>query len=501
MIERNLPALVVLLPLFGGLFSIFCRPRGTAWLLAVICTLLNACAALWLFDLVQHHPEGFVEYFFGGWPAEYGIAYRVDVLNASVITVVAVIGFLTTLYAGRSIASEVPADQHPFFYSVWLLALCGMIGITATGDSFNVYVLLEISALTVYTLIAMGRSRNRRALTASLKYLVLGSIGATFLLLGIGYLLMMTGTLNMADMHQQLLAMKEAGTLEGNRTMFVALAFLGVGLALKMALFPMHMWLPDAYTYAPSAVSAMVSATATKVGVYMAFRFLFTILGDNVYDIGIALDLFIGCACLGVLVSSLRAIMAKDVKRVLAYSSIGQLSYIVLGFALSNREGVTASVIHIFNHAMIKGGMFMAIGCVVLRVGGSELERLRGLGRRMPWTMGAFTAGGLGLVGMPLTSGFVSKWYLLQGAVDAGLWSVVATLVVGSLLALIYVWRMVEIIYFHPPDPAAPAREAPLSMLLPTCILIAASIYFGVDAERTGSIAGSAANLLLGGGP
>src|SRR5690606_36892827 len=201
-----------------------------------------------LFDVHAAGPE---VYGIGSWPEEYGIAYKVDALNAFVIFVVAMIGFLATIYAKDSVASEISKDRHHLFYSVRLLAICGLIGITATGDTFNIYVLLEISSLTVYTLVALGGDRDRRALVASLKYLILGSIGATFILLGIGYLLMLTGTLNMADMHAQLVRMREAGQLTNNRTVFVSFAFLMVGLSLKMALFPLHLWLPNAYTYAP----------------------------------------------------------------------------------------------------------------------------------------------------------------------------------------------------------------------------------------------------------
>jgi multicomponent Na+:H+ antiporter subunit D len=498
-VEEHLPVLVILLPLFGGLLSVFTGRGFLPWLWATFITGATFWVSLQLLDQVQTagHP---ISYPLGWWPPEYGIEYRVDTLNAYVIAVVTLISFITTFYARLSVNDEIPADRHNFFYAVWLLAMAGLIGISVTGDTFNVYVLLEISSLTVYTLVAMGMHRDRRALAASLKYLILGSIGATFILLGIGYLLMLTGTLNMADMHAQLMEMKARGELMGNKTVLVSFAFLMVGLSLKMALWPLHMWLPNAYTHAPSAVSALISATATKVGVYMAFRFIFGIYG-GVYDSADNLDFLLLCACLGIVVSGIRAIQQNNVKKVLAYSSVGQLAYIVLGFSLANKAGVTASVIHIFNHAVIKGGMFMALGCVALRLGGTDLRHLKGLGRRMPVTMAAFTAGGLGLIGMPMTSGFVSKWYLVQGALDAGLWWVAFVVLGGSLLALIYIWRVVEAIYFKQPEvvPEGGFREAPLSMLIPTWILIGASLYFGIDATLTASSAETAAMMLLGG--
>ena len=469
------------------------------WLWATLVMGLTFGASLLLIEQVQEVGAP-ISYPLGSWKPEWGIEYRVDTLNAYIIAIVAGIGFISTIYARVSVNDEIPGDRHNFFYAVWQLALAGLIGISVTGDTFNVYVLLEISSLTVYTLVAMGMHRDRRALTASLKYLILGSIGATFILLGIGYLLMLTGTLNMADMHDQLMLMKDRGELAGNRTVLVSFAFLMVGLSLKMALFPLHMWLPNAYTYAPSAVSALISATATKVGVYMAFRFIFGIYG-GVYDSADNLDFLLICACFGVIASGIRAIQQPNVKRVLAFSSVGQLAYIVLGFSLGNTSGVMASVIHLLNHAVIKGGMFMALGCVALRMGGTELRHLKGLGRRMPLTMAAFTAGGLGLIGFPLTSGFISKWYLVLGAIESGLWWVVFVVLVGSLLALVYIWRILEAIYFQAPEvaPVKGYREAPASMLIPTWILIGASLYLGIDSNLTSEIARAAAGILLGG--
>ncbi len=504
-LREHLPVLIVILPLFGGLTTIFTGliKRGGGifpWIWSTLITGAVFLCSLVLLEQVHSSGEPVI-YRLGSWPEQYGIGYTIDALNAYVILVVSLIAFLATIYAKTSVADEISDDRHHLFYTVWLLAIAGLLGITATGDTFNIYVLLEISSLTVYILIALGGDRDRRALVASLKYLVLGSIGATFILLGIGYLLMLTGTLNMYDMHAQLLAMHEAGELLGNRTVLVSFAFLMVGLSLKMALFPLHLWLPNAYTYAPSAVSVLVASTATKVGVYMAFRFVFTIYG-GVYDTSADLHFLTLCACAGIIICSLAAIRQTDVKKILAYSSVGQIAYIVLGFSLANASGVTASVIHIFNHAVIKGGMFMACGAVALRMGGTTIDDFKGLGRRMPLTMAAFLIGGCGLIGVPMTAGFVSKWYLVVGAMDDGLWYVAFTVLLGGMLALVYVWRLVEIIYFHKPDdPDKVVSEAPLTMLIPMWILIGASVFFGVNASWTAQSAMAAADLLLSGGP
>jgi multicomponent Na+:H+ antiporter subunit D len=192
------------------------------------------------------------------------------------------------------------------------------------------------------------------------------------------------------------------------------------------------------------------------------------------------------------------AIRQSTLKRVLAYSSVAQIGYITLGFALANEQGLTGSLIHIFNHALMKSGLFLAAGIVVYRLGDTELSYLQGLGRKMPWTAAAVTAGGLGLIGVPLTSGFVSKWYLVTGALDRGFLTLAGVVLLGSLLAVIYVWRIVEVMYFRPPQEGErEVKEAPWSMVLPVWVLIGASLYFGIDASLSSHLANGAARALL----
>lgn len=490
---EHLPLLAVILPLLAAPLCVLVERAGPAWLLALSAGWLSLAAAVAL--LLRVLSAGTQSYHLGGWPPPWGIELRVDLLGAYVLLIVCAIAAVVLLYARRSVAREIPTSRIPAFYAAFLLAYGGLAGITVTGDAFNLFVFLEISSLASYALISMGR--DRRALNAAFQYLVMGSIGATFILIGIGFLYLMTGTLNMQDLAARLPAVADT------RTVRAGFAFLTVGIGLKLALFPLHLWLPNAYAHAPSVVSALLSATATKVAVYALLRFLLGVFGADFALGDMPLDwLLLLLGAVGVLSASLVALFQDNVKRMLAYSSVAQVGYMVLGIGLASMAGVSAAILHLFNHALMKGALFLALGAVAYRLGTVGLRDFAGLGRSMPWTMAALVIGGLSLIGVPPTAGFVSKWYLVLAALDQGLWPLALLVLAGSILALLYVWRLVETAYFGHPEPAAAVpREAPLALLLPLWVLAGANLYFGLDTQLNAGLARQAAGMLMGGPP
>lgn len=491
MIEAQLPILQIIIPLMAAPVCIFLRHPVLTWALTTVVSWVTLYISLSL--LFQVQASGTIVYEIGGWAAPWGIEYVVDTLSAWVLVIVSSIGAVVTPYAKVSVEKEIERDRIYIFYAMLLLCETGLLGITITGDAFNLFVFLEISSLSTYVLVSMGK--DRRGLTAAYRYLIMGTLGATFYIIGVGLMYMMTGSLNIADLA------KLIPDVADSRTIQAALAFMTVGLGIKLALFPLHMWLPNAYAFAPSVVTVFLAATATKVAVYALVRVIFTIFGGvDILEAVQIRDVLTALAIVAMFAGSAVAIYQTNIKRMLAYSSLAQIGYMILGLSMNTVGGVSAGLVHLFNHALMKGGLFMVMGCIVYKIGSAKLDDMAGLGKRMPVTMAAFVLGGLSLIGVPLTVGFVSKWALLQAVLDKGQWPIAVLIVASSLLAVIYVWRVIEVAYFQAPVGGSVEKdEAPFSMILPMYILIGATVYFGINGSIALDIATDAAGALVGG--
>jgi multicomponent Na+:H+ antiporter subunit D len=486
----HLPILQVIVPLMAAPACLILRRPKLVWLFTLLVSTITFFISILLLQQVMS--TGTISYELGGWSPPWGIEYRIDKLNAFIALIISGVSTVVLLAAQTSIEKEIPENKQTLFYILYLLSLTGMLGIVTTGDAFNVFVFLEISSLSAYSLIALGK--DRRALWASFQYLIMGTIGATFILIGIGLMYQMTGTLNMVDLATRLPEVAET------RTVTTAYVFFIIGVCLKLALFPLHFWLPNAYTYAPSIVTAFFAATSTKVAAYLLIRFTFSIFGVSFSFTTLPMEtLFLALGLLGIFVASTVAIYQQDVKHVFAYSSVAQVGYMVVGFSMSTHAGLSAMLLHMFNHALMKGALFLALGAVMYRVGSTKIDDFRGLGRQMPLTMAAVVIGGLSLIGVPLTVGFVSKWYLVVAAIEKGWWPVAALVLLGSLLAVVYVWRIVEMAYFKAPITGKDTvKEAPMAFLLPVWMLVLANVYFGIDTRMSVEVATGAAQSLFG---
>ncbi len=485
----HLPVLIVVTPLLAGAISVLLNNRKSAWLITLLTSFFCFYASINLMLMVQE--VDVLSYTLGGWNAPLGIELRIDALSALMLLILTGSALLVSIYALKSVEKEIPEHNQVFFYTALLMVLAGLIGISITGDAFNIFVFLEISSLSTYALISLGR--DRRALHASYQYLIMGTIGATFILIGIGFMYVMTGTLNIQDLSQRLPAVADTNAIRA------AFAFITIGAGIKAAMLPLHQWLPNAYTYSPSVVSTFLAATATKVAVYVMIRFKLSLFGIEFSLLQIPFDkILMILGTIGILGGSIYAVYQSNVKRMLAYSSIAQIGYILLAIGLASQPGFTAALLHIFNHALIKGTLFMALGIIYFRFASTELSVMSGIGKTMPLTMAAFLIGGLSLIGVPGTAGFVSKWYLVTALLDASLWPLALLILVASVLTLIYVGRVIEVAYFRPVPDGRTRQKVPQTMIVALWIFALSNIYFGLDSDISLGISSLAVNQLIG---
>ena len=482
----HIPVLVVALPLLCAPLCLLLRNPRYLYVLSLLIGVVSLAACAWM--LMHTGSSGEIPYHIGGWAPPFGIAYRVDLLNALVAFLLSIVFLFVFLYIPKSFAVEL-SERHWYpVYSALFIAQAGFMGVVVTDDLFNIYVFLEMASLASYGLTAAkGKPSD---LTAAYQYLLLGTLGAIFLLLGIGYLYVLSGTLNLSDLAVRIPALPDS------KAKLAALVFISVGLLFKSAIFPLHLWLPRVYAYTPSAISALFSGVSSKVALYLLIRFYFDTFGGSSFSTHLG-NILLLLGSLSILFGSFIACCQHNIKRMMAYSSIAQLGYIVVAIGLLSAAGLSAALIHLFNHAIIKCMLFLALGCVVCRMGNCTFSELRGVSKHMPLTSAALVIGGLGLIGVPLTSGFIGKWYLIDAALQTNAWHIVVVILIGSLLSLVYVWRLIESAYFAE-GKAIAVKEAPLSMNIAVYALAAITIYTGIQPAWLTEICLRVGNTLWG---
>lgn len=449
---QQLPALIVVTPLiFSFLVYLIGSYRERLSFPVAFCALSACLAFAWgiLWEVIKGgHP---LSYHIGGWEPPWGIEYSVDHFNALILAAVATVAWLVGLYAKGVVQREIEPQKLPQFYTLLLLEVTGLFGITATGDMFNLYVLLEIASFSAYAIIAMG---ERGADFAAFRYVIYGTIGACAYLLSVGYLYILTGSLNMADLSGLL------PRLIYSKALLVGFAFLLVGVGIKMGIFPLHGWLPDAYTLAPSAVSLLLAPLFTKVGAYVILRIMYGVFSPSfsiqTYPVTEALGWI---ASAGILFACLMALAQRDLKRMLSYVIVAEMGYILLGIATGNRTGLTGAILHMVNDMFMMACLFATAGAIYYQRGSREIEGLRLLHREMPLTSAVLLLGGLSVVGIPPLCGFFSKWYLILGAIEAKRWLFVVVILLSSLLNAILFFRVVERAYLEPREEEAYALD------------------------------------------
>lgn len=488
---KHLPLLVILIPLCGALLCpLLGKLSHNAGKRAVICALFAAvvCAALQLVQVVRGGAA--LHYWLGGWKPPYGIEFVIDGINAPIILLVAVISFLTALYSCPFEETKTHTTTRVSLYYTTLACLAiGLLGMASTGDAFNFYVFMEITALAGYGLIAAGEGKGP---IAAFRYLLMGTVGASMYLLGVGFLYAQTGTLNMTD-----LTLRLNGNMD-SPLVILAIGCMIVGFGIKMALFPFHGWQPAAHSYAHEGADPMIAGIMIKIPAYAMIRFFYGIFKGQ----GEALEYFLlilsVLAVCGVLYGSLKALRYDVYNKLLAYSSIGQVGYIAMGIALGNYYGLIGALLHIISHAFMKSGLFYTSGALKFKYGIHNTPAMGQVYREMPATGATMTVCALSMIGLPPFAGFFSKWYLALGAIQKGQYLFVAALILSSLLSAIYFFRLLEHLFMDAKKELHdryPKGELPWQMLVP--VLTAGIVIIGLGLFHTGIVSGIFGKALM----
>ncbi len=472
---KNLPIIVVLCPLITSLFVVLIPNIFFSWVLTTLSTFLTFLFSILLYQEIQIH--SYISYALGKWMPPIGIEYIIDKVAIIPVIIISGISLIATIFAYKIMPEEIEKKSISKVYSLWLLAIAGLLGLVTTGDAFNLFVFLEISSLASVALVAMGAQKDKQALVAAYNYLIIGAVGATLYVIGVGLLYGITGTLNMEDLTNRI------SDLNNNKALIAGFGFMIIGIMVKAAVFPLHIWLPRAYAYAPSAVSVLLAATATKASLYILARILFSVF-ENSEDLinNTLLYVILPLSIIAMFAGTIMAIYEKDIKRLLAHSSVAQIGYITLAFAIGTKASIAAGFIHMFNHAIIKGGLFIAITSLGFYIQKRiTINNLSGLGRTMPITFFCFVLCSLSLAGLPLTAGFISKLYLIKATISSDSIWIAILILISSALSVVYLWKMIEVMWMREGRKIV-IKENP-TIYLSLIFITFLNIYFGLYAS------------------
>jgi multicomponent Na+:H+ antiporter subunit D len=438
--NSQLPILLFLVPFVTAVaMPILCAKRPS-WCQPLAIGAVSIMVILAVINLRVVLTEGSIEYAFGGWTAPVGIAWLDDPLAAIMALTMSVVSLLSLVY-GRVVVPPKLGKRVPY-YALILLFISALIGIVFAADLFNVFVFLEVAALTGYALVGAG---GGKALVYAFRYLLLGSLGATLYLLGVSYLYAATGTLNMADLATRLPELITSTAVVGG------LIFVFLGLSIKMALIPLHGWLPGAYANAPSAVAPLLASTVTKVALVAWVRIEYSLIAPGVEVSHVAvLVLLEDIGVLAALIGGALALVQTDIKRMFAYGGISHIGLILVGVSLGNSTALAGGLFYLINDALMQATLFMIAGAALYYHGANSLDDLKDVSNRSPWLTGALVVVAVSMVGLPPTGGFFGKWNIVLGALEAQHYLAVFAVLGSTLLTLGYFLRLFSC-WFHQP--------------------------------------------------
>jgi len=410
---------------------------------------------------------------------------KIDMLSVFMAFLFTMTGLFATVYSIKYMEHDTGLTEY---YTLLLGMIAGMTGVVFSGDFFTLFVFWELMCLTSYALVAF-RKQRWEPIEAGFKYLIMSAAGSATILLAMSFLYGMTGTVNFAGLATSLNNATPDGWL------YVTLTLIIVGFGIKAAIVPFHTWLPDAHSAAPSPISAVLSGVMVQTGAYALIRILILVFGSMQSVWQMTLAVFAVFTMFG---GNMMALLQNDLKRLLAYSTIAQMGYIIFGLATVSQYGLTASLFHILNHAIMKGLLFFCAGSFLHQAKTRDLRKLRGIRKTMPITSLSFAIGAIAIAAIPPLNGFWSELMIMAAGIQAGMILFSALMLVNVILSVVYYIRVIRVVLLDEPTAVSQkATEAPASMLIPTLILAALCIIIGVYPGPFITMASQAAEAML----
>ncbi|WP_097028457.1 complex I subunit 5 family protein [Clostridium peptidivorans] len=477
-IIQSFPLMGILM-LFLIAFSIpLLKNNSTVKFLSIISFV--TCLILFSISLIHTINNGSYFYRIGHFNAPFGIEFKIGNIECIISVLFAFVALMVTWYSCYSIEHDIDENKVPLYYLLVNILIASLLGIVFSNDMFNAYVFIEIGNLASCGIVIVKDKKEN--IKAGFKYLIMSCLGSGLVLLGIAYLYSITGQLNITYIHEEL-AKNYANYPQAIR---IILGLFTVGLGVKSAMFPLHTWLPDAHSNAPTSSSAILSSLVLKAYVIFLFKILYRVMGKDIIVNFSILNIILVLGCLGMIMGSIFAIFQKNLKRVIAYSSVAQMGYIFFSIGLGTELGFIMSIFHIIGHAVTKSALFLCAGAIIEKTGQKELPNLKGIGKEMPYTLGLFFIASLSMLGIPMLPGFVSKWYLALGSIEANKLMLIGVILISSLLNAIYYLPIAINGFFGEENLKGKiyrSKDKSIKELMPIVILIIAMLYVGIASE------------------
>ncbi|GAA0178269.1 monovalent cation/H+ antiporter subunit D family protein [Clostridium sediminicola] len=476
---KSLPLVSILILFLASFPMPLFKKKGTVKAISVFS--MASAFIVSLVALIYVQKNGAYIYSVGHFEGPIGIEFFVGNIETLLSTVFTFVALMITWFSVYSIDGDIKEKRIPLYFLLVNILIASILGLLYTNDLFNAFVFIEIGTITSCGIIIVKDKKEN--IKATLKYLIMSTLGSGLVLMGIAFIFSITGQLNISYIHEAIAPIYS----DYENAILIALGLFTIGIGVKSAMFPLHSWLPDAHSSAPTSSSAILSSLVLKGYVYLLIKILYRAFGLQIVNAFPILRIILILGSLGMIMGSVFAIFQKELKRVIAYSSVAQMGYIFFGIGLGTELGFTIAIFHMIGHAVTKSALFLISGTMIHKTGSKKVEDLKGIGKEMPLTLTLFLFGALSMVGIPVLPGFVSKWYLSLATIEAGDLILIAVILLSSLLNAVYYFPIVINGFFgedNLKDKVYKSKMVEIREMMPVIILIISMILVGLVSKN-----------------